>query len=206
MEAKNRIINDEDDLQGHLVKRYSSSFGPSLSRYPKITKIGGIFVSPDIDLLHIDQKGKTLTGYEFKLLAFERATTNYIRIREGLTEAIQYFQFGIDRAYLVLGISSRIPNKTTGLVGARQLELIAIVRALVITHGFDCLGLMLWFEESDALQVSQSPRRDFPLHLLEGDSQFASYSLNRKLLFDLRFSWNRKFLKKYQLPMPAWRV
>ena len=206
MKAKNYEILGEDGLQAHLVKKYSSSFGHPLSRYPKITRIGGVSISPDIDLLGIDHSNKVLTGYEFKLLSRKTAKSNYIRIREGMAEAIQYFQFGIDRACLVLGIPSHAPNKISGLVGARQIELLTLVRALVVTHGFDCLGVMFWFEDSDMLQTSQSPRRNFPIHLLKNDSQFKNFNLNRDNLFTSRFSWNRGFLKRYGLPIPVWRV
>lgn len=206
MEAKNLVIGDEDDLKGYLVKRYSSRFGHPLRRYPNITKIGGVSISPDIDLLDIDQANKVLTGYEFKLLKFKKAPSNYLRIRDGMAEAIQYFQFGIDRAYMVLGISSRIPKKTAGLVGASHIELLALVRALVVTHGFDCLGLMLWLEDSDRLLTPQNPRSNFPLHLLKGHSQFRNFSLNRELLFNSKFSWNRKFPQKYNLPTPPWGI
>jgi hypothetical protein len=91
-------VTSEDDFKAHLLRKHTANFGNYLLLYPNVTKIGGIHISPDIDLLKFDFEKFILISYEFKLLNFKKAEFNYVQLRNGLAQAIENFQFGIDKS------------------------------------------------------------------------------------------------------------
>jgi len=192
-------IKSEDDFQAHVMKKYESEFGHWQTLFPKVDMIRGRKISPEIDLLSIDFESKTLTGYEFKFLN-KRKDTNYRSVRQGLAQAIEYFQYGIDKSYIILGIPTRV-NLSEDNVGSSTIDLLTVVRALVWAYGFDSLGLKLWYEDRDLVQTCQEPKRNFPIERLTS-SQFDGYRLDRECLLKSSFHWNLGFLKKYGLKIP----
>jgi len=194
------IIKNEDDFQAYVMKKHELDFGHWQTLFPKVDMIRGRKISPEIDLLSIDFKSKTLTGYEFKFLN-KRKDTNYRSVRESLAQAIEYFQYGIDKSYIVLGIPARADISEDNL-GSSDLDLLTLVRALVWAYGFDSLGIKLWYEDRDLMQTCQEPRRNFPIEKLKS-SEFDDYRLDRDCLFSESFHWDLGFLKKYGLPIPA---
>jgi len=203
-------IQDEDGFEAYLMKTYGTKFGSHLNLYPKIKKIGGKDISPEIDLLHIDHGSKILTGYEFKFLGYKKPGSNYNLIRQGLGQAIMYFQFGIDRSYLVLGL----PKKTSELVRAQLHKTISMIAVLQTRLNFDCLGIMHWHEDSANgyhLAYQLQAKGKFPYHTWaptpvgEAPKTPSHFKINRDCIFDLRFHYSKGFLKKYGLPTPGWR-
>ena len=105
-------IASEDDLLAYLMERYK------LGIYPKVHGISTLKISPDIDLLHIDEHQKIITGYEFKLLKYRRdwKRVSLEPIYKGIGQALSYFQFGVDKSILILGISKDIPKEAISIV------------------------------------------------------------------------------------------
>ena len=214
MTLRDMRISTEDDFKAHLLRKHTDTFGSYLVLFPNVTKIGGIHISPDIDLLKFgfrsdappSYENNILTSYEFKLLNFKKAERNYIQIRNGFAQTLENFQFGIDKSWLVLGVPKDMPNSILGQVGSRWNELQLLLRSFVVTNRLDCIGLMMWFEDRDIMFNMHDASGSFPHHLLKQDFQFRTFDLNRKNLLDLRFTWNRRFLRKHGLPEPGWRV
>lgn len=203
-------VKDEYAFLAYLMKEHQNIFGSYHNLYPMIDKIGGKAISPDIDLLYIDHGSKILTGYEIKLLRYKKNESNYRLIREGLGQAILYFQFGIDRSYLVLGL----PIKTSELVRAQVSKTISLIAVLQTRLSFDCLGIMLWHENSPKIyhldyQLQAKGRFPYyrwaPTPVGEPPKTPSYFRINRDCIFDLRFHYDKGFLKKYGLIRPAWR-
>lgn len=200
-------IQNEEDFQAHLMKEYESKFGMYGSLYPKVNRISGKDISPDIDLLYIDYSSKALTGYEFKFLRYKKNEPNYRRIREELGEAISYFQFGVDRSYLVLGLQIG----TSDLVEAQANKTVDMISELKNRLKMNCLGIMLWCQNSSKKYHLKpyrhvQPTKDFPQEPSTPQALFdISRKLNRSCIFDKRFHYSHKFLQKYGLHEPTWR-
>ena len=157
MVTNNLKVTSEDDFKAHLLKKHLTAFGSCYPLYPNVTKIGGIHISPHIDLLKFDFEKYILTSYEFKLLNFKKAEFNYIQLRNGLAQALENFQFGIDKSWLILGLPKDMPNAILGQVGSRINEMQLLLRSLVVTNQLNCLGLMIWYEDRDELQIINRP-------------------------------------------------
>ena len=189
-------IQDEDDFQAHLIKKYRHSFGFNL--FPKIRRIVGEPISPEIDLLNVNQREKIIKGYEFKLLGYKTRDANYRYIREGLGQAIQYFQYGVDESYIVFGLSNNIPIKIRWTwVMTRLDNTLKVLQRIKENYHLNCLGAMLWIEERDSFGVvdSLTPEGKFPI------DRYKNYKLNKECLLDLRFDWSKKFAEKYGLKL-----
>jgi hypothetical protein len=166
--------------------------------FPKVDMIRGRKISPEIDVLSRNFETKTLVGYEFKFLN-KRRDTNYRSIREGLAQTIEYFQYGIDKSYLVLGIHAyERPETTVNYWADGVTTAQTILRALERAYHLDSLGLLLWIEDRDLIQCCNRAKRNFPIERLT-DSQFDGYRLDRECLFADSFHWNLGFWKKYEL-------
>jgi hypothetical protein len=98
-------IQDENDLQYHLMKNYR------LGEFAKVNRISTIEISPDIDSLEINESQKLVIGYEFKLLKYRKnwKKVDFYPMYQGIGQALSYFNFGVDKSYLVLGLSKEIP-------------------------------------------------------------------------------------------------
>jgi hypothetical protein len=193
---------NEDDFQAHVMKKHKLIFSPKSVLFPKVDMIRGRKISPEIDVLERNLESKTLAGYEFKFLNNKRKDTNYKSVRAGLAQAIEYFQYGIDKSYIVLGVPRVDPSEDKW--GTSFTDLITVVKALVLAYGFDSLGIHLWFEDRDLMQTCQEPRRNFPIEKLTS-SEFDGYRLDRACLLSDSFHWNLRFIKKYGLgPIGFW--
>jgi len=105
------VFQNEDDFQAFFIEHFGKAYLGSWL-YAKITKIGGELIQPEIDLLDISpfMPGQTITALEFKLLNSRVMKNNYGRIYNGFGQALSYFRYGIDRSYLVIGISDNISS------------------------------------------------------------------------------------------------
>lgn len=183
-----RKIHNEDDFQAYLMKRYPKIFTPD--SFPKVHQIAGKTISPEIDLLVMDRRNDIVTGYEFKFLSYKTSDANYRRIREGIGQALLYYQFGIDRSYLVLGVSKKVPLIHSLKIANRIDELANLRKLLGDAYKFDCLGLLVWAEgeekDKDTFKIYH-PKGKFPV------SYFKEYELNRQCLLDMRFKFGMKY-------------
>ena len=189
-------IQDEGDFQAYLMKKYKYDFG--LHLYPKINRIAGEPISPEIDLLDVNQRDKIVKGYEFKLLNCKTRDANYRRIREGIGQAIQYFQHGIDVSHVVFGLSNNIPTKIRwAWVMTRLDDAFEVIRRIKERYNFNSIGAMLWIEEHGSFGTVEGlkPDGNFPI------DYFKDYKLNKECLLNLRFSWSKKFLEKYEISL-----
>jgi len=101
---KLRCFDEEDHL---LLWLYLNE---SEEKYPKVTIIARTKLAPDIDLLRIEkQYGKepVVIGYETKILGRKRVFDPFYT---GLGEVLCYFRYGINQAWLVIGIPSDVPK------------------------------------------------------------------------------------------------
>ena len=183
-------IQNEDDLRGYLMKKYKLYYG---FPYPKVTRIGGRVISPEIDLLVISYDNKEVSGYEFKLLKYKANTFNYRRIYEGIGQAIHYFGFGVDNSYLVLGVSKSIPEIVRAALYFEIGEAKKIIGRLQALYGFNCLGMKVWDEDDGSLTTTIKAEGKFPT------DSFKDCELNKRNLIDLRLAYSVKFLDKYQI-------
>ena len=119
-------IQDEDDLQFHLMK----TFG--LGEFAKVNRISTIEISPDIDLLDVNESQKLVTGYEFKLLKYRKnwKKVDLNPVYQGIGQALSYLNFGVDKSYLVLGLSREIPNESLSRAMKKIEETIAVFNML----------------------------------------------------------------------------
>ena len=181
-------IQNEDDFQAYLTKNYPNIFTPD--SFPKVYQIAGKTISPEIDLLVIDSRNDIVTGYEFKFLSYKTSDANYKRIREGIGQALLYYQFGVDRSYLVLGVSNKVPLAQR-LKIANRIDEFAILRQLLENvYKFDCFGLLVWMQgetiEKDTFRVYH-PKGKFTINY------YKEYELNRECLLDMRFKFGIKY-------------
>ena len=184
----NTEIQNEDEFQAYLMKSYPNIFTPD--SFPKVYQIAGRTISPEIDLLVIDSRNDIIAGYEFKFLSYKTSDANYKRIREGIGQALLYFQFGVDRSYLVLGVSKKVLQFHPLNIANRIDELANLRQLLEDVYKFDCLGLLIWMEgetrEKEIFRVYH-PKGKFSVY------HYKEYELNRKCLLDMRFKFGRKY-------------
>lgn len=192
-------VVDEDGMLRHVNGKWH------LGEYGKIYGISTFRISPDIDLVHIDESSGTVTGYEFKLLTYHKGwrRPNFLPLYSGIGQAMSYFQFGVDRSYLVLGISKKIPkssvhptmdmidgvlsvfvNLKTFVEGTLEKRKSPNMKFLslhlsTIPLGIDCLGLKIWNEHDDTLVTRLEATRNFPV-AMEKDLQHQKDCLLRK--------------------------
>lgn len=178
-------ISNEDELMTHLIKlHYWSGF-------PKVTQISTLKLSPDIDFLQIDDYNKVVTGFEFKLIKYHKGLrrANLTPFYTGIGEALHYFQFGIDRSCLVLGLSKDIPQRSLDTASSKISELASTFISFKTFNNLRCFGVKVWSEATN-----------FTSDLLEATDNFnmtdnAKHLKNCLLL--QQFKYDRKFQERY---------
>lgn len=111
------MFENEDIFQAFFIRNFGGSYlGDWL--FAKITKIAVEFIQPEIDLLDIFpiSPERTVSAYEFKVLNSNKMGNNYSRIYSGIGQAMSYFNYGVDRSYLVIGISNNISPESSASV------------------------------------------------------------------------------------------
>ena len=196
-------ISSEDDLLAHLMKKHE------LGQFAKVTRISTLPISPEIDLLNINEREKIVTGYELKLLKYNKRLkrVNFNLLYSGIGQALLYYQHGVHRSYLVLGLSPSLPDNSVASTIVKIEETTSLFRILrniptgyryprrqeisVSTYGFDCLGIMLWTPNNDLLETKLEVGRNYlPLEYVE-DLKHKNSCLLRK-----EFKCDKKFLEK----------
>lgn len=177
-------IQKEDDLQIQVMKNIDLGKG---FFFPKIRRIAGNRISPEIDLLRIsDLVGeKTLIGYEFKLLKSETNDENRRHIYKGIGQALMYFQYGIDFSYLLLGISKNAFNSE---ISDPFINILYHVTQMGSNPSF---GIMVWRERNPKdIETYLKPEASFQY----GSSK--EYTLCRMNLLNGNFVYDKSFLTK----------
>jgi len=201
-------LKNEHDFECSLLKKHSTKFGSNL--FPLVRSIGGERISPEIDLLNIERKLKRedtlITAYEFKFLNCKTADASYRRIHQGIGQALMYFQYGIDRCYVVIGISKNLTQKVKAKVLEKCETLRTLMKNLEILpqKPLDYMGLWIFLEELGehwaAFQTVAVQGRfpDFPVSNV--DSKTYTFRQNRNNLIDNRLRYSSSFGKKCGLP------
>lgn len=204
-------LKNEYDLECYLIKKYRTKFGNNL--FPLVRRIGGEIISPEIDLLNIERKGLNdffITGYEFKFLDCKNADANYKRIYAGIGQALMYFQYGIDRCYLVVGLSKRLSPKTMAMVFSKCTTLSTLMKNLEIlpSNPLNYLGFWVFLEtqKKGLFNVVKVNGRfpDFPF-ANKMDTETNNFVQNRTDLITDRFRDSNRFRKKCGLS-PRYRI
>jgi hypothetical protein len=173
---KLRCFDDENDL---LIWQYVNEFIGE--KYPKVTTIAKTRLTPDIDLLkieHIYGKEPFVVGYEVKLLGKKEIFNSFYA---GLGEVLCYFQYGIDQAWLLIGIPSNAPTDTENRI-QKIWEFLKSSR-IVPTY----LGLRLIRERMNPVDIK--PEGKF--YTSSGDVKYMRESLLKR-----QFSWAKQWLKE----------
>jgi len=152
-------VSNEDELMGRVIR------SQSWSGFSKVDKISTIKLSPDIDFLQVDTIWGMTEGYEFKLIKYREdwKRANLMSMYTGLGEAVHYFQFGVDKSHLVLGMSNTIPPDALEVSMKKVMEFLLPLSTFQ-TMGVGCLGVYLWNERNDMLKQLLTPKEDFILH------------------------------------------
>ena len=205
-------IFNEDGLLAHLMEKYK------LGRFAKVSQISTVKISPDIDLLAINEIDKFVTGYEFKLLRYHKGwnKVNFTPVYTGIGQTFLYLQHGVNRSYLVLGLSSSIPDNDVASAIIKIEETVKSLRMLrniptgyrylgqeksVATYGFDCIGIMLWNPNNNSLETKLKAERDYlALRYVEDLRHMNKCLLKKQFKYDEQFLENRKdrIRKRYQ--------
>ena len=196
-------ISNEDDFLAHLMKRYN------LGNFAKVTRVSILPVSPEIDLLDVNTREKIVVGYELKLLKYNKhlKRVGLHPLYSGIGQALLYFLHGINRSYLVLGVSPSLPENHVASTIDRIEEIVNFFKMLrkistgyrylhgeetsMATYGFDCFGIMLWTPSNDLLQTELKAERNY---LALGYDENLRHK-NRCLLRG-EFLYDKKFLEK----------
>jgi hypothetical protein len=172
---KLKHFDDEDDL---LLLLLASETG---ELYPKVTTIARTGLAPDIDLLRIVrpyQKAPSLVGYECKLLNRKRNVLG--PIYAGLGQALCYFRYGVDQAWLVIGVPSEVSND---IVSKLREALKFLWESRTIPR---YLGVK-WIREGNAYFTEDiKPENRFYV------SSYESANYMRESLLRGEFAWSKK--------------
>ena len=146
MMLKTVEIASEDELLAYLMKRYN------LGKFAKVNRISTYEISPDIDLLDVNEYRQIatergiVTGYEFKLLKYRKdwKRVNFYPMYKGIGQALSYFRYGVDKSILVLGMSSDIPRES---VSSTMSEIESVIESFSTLRAFDT-RIRKYFDDS----------------------------------------------------------
>jgi len=148
-------------------------------------------ISPDIDLLRLEQSTNTVIGYEFKILNYHKVwkRANLTPIYTGIGQTLSYFNFGVDKSYLVIGISPEMPENIIPSLEEKISEVIMPLKvfkeysnnlrkqifggdswSLDFTGmlsknptGLGCIGVLVWNGVNDTLTSFLEAERGYPI-------------------------------------------
>lgn len=133
------MVSSEDDLIVYLG-REEKSYAHKV--YPKVSIISRrIEVSPDIDLLKIDPTSKETIGFETKYIRYRKIWKrfDYRSVYEGFGESLLYFDYGIEKVFLVIGYdTASVPEQASGKL---MSKIGAVMTSVLYTYLHNVLGL-----------------------------------------------------------------
>ena len=187
----------EDEFQAYLISNYRNCFLPKIC--PKVTRIAGKTISPEIDLLGIKRallKKDTVIGYEFKLLTFKTSDANYRLIHSGIGQALLYFKYGVDVAVLILGI----PNTPTRESLIQKTEVVSDLSNFLAETQYEFDRFKIWtFDEKT--QRFNAPKLQFAKPMLTIGTRYYMDDLARENLLAGNFTWTKgkRLLRKHHI-------
>ena len=222
-------IENEDDLVAHLMEHFS------LGQYAMVSGISTVKISPDIDLLDVNEQRRIGTergiviGYEVKLLKYRKnwKRVDFSPFYKGIGQALSYFQFGVDKSILVLGMSDDIPVESVSSTMSKiesVTELFSTLRALdtrvrkyfrdhfkkipelagvesmlLETYcGWNCFGIAVWTPHDDLLMTKMNADQFFPIYLNEKLKHRKECLLRKEFKYDKNFLEKRKDVRSIQ--------
>lgn len=175
-----RCFDNEDHL---LLFLYLEETGEE--KYPKVTTIARTKLTPDIDLLCIKKRYEPyhekiiIIGYEAKVLGKKRIFNQFYM---GLGEVLCYFRYGINQAWLVIGIPRNVPKDAKNKIEETW-------NFLKETHNIPSyVGLKILVEGKD-LEIVDSPKGEF----YASSHKYSKYM--RESIINKQFVWNKQLLK-----------
>lgn len=209
--SSEKFVEDEDDFLAILMDNYH------LGEFPKVSQIATTKLSPDIDLLHVDESQRIVIGYELKLLKYNKRwkQPNFISLYTGIGQALSLFKFGVDRSYLILGISKRIPKDSSTKQRIQEIAMIfeclrnsieqdvtvrlrsyekalwggAMSQGIQKISSLRCFGIMYWDEHTDSLSTILEAGGKFP------NDENQDFSLFKQCLLKKHFKYAESFRK-----------
>ena len=162
--------------------------------YPKVTKIAGKIISPEIDLLGVDKNNNIINGFEFKLLRYKTRDANLRLLYQGIGQAMLYLNYGIDFSYLVLGMPR---NAEPDDLYPKIKMIDALIAFLASYNKFN--RLQVWTYDGNNFDHPK-PKKIETTWLGIGLSYYIN-ALSRKNLLAGNFTWTKgkNFMKKYRI-------
>lgn len=194
-------ISNEDDLLAHLMVRHG------LGQFAKVKQISTKSISPEIDLLSIREQ--SAVGYELKLLKYNKKLkrVDLNALYSGIGQMFLYLNHGVDRSYLVIGLSPTLVDGNVPSTIAKIEETTTLLRMFRSipsgyrypygqpqeerTYDFDCIGIMLWNPNTDSVDIKLEAKSDF----LAVKSDANLKHLNTCVI-NKEFKYDKKFLEK----------
>ena len=214
-------IENEDDLVAHLMEHFN------LGQFAMVSGISTLKISPDIDLLDINEQGQIGTeqgiviGYEVKLLKYRKnwKRVDFSSFYKGIGQALSYFQFGVDKSILILGMPNDIPTESVSSTMSKiesVIESFSTLRTLdakirkyfdnsfkktpmlegvkgmlLETHcGWNCFGIIVWTGYDNLLMTKMNAEQYFPIYLNK------KLKHRKECLLRKEFKYDKKFLEK----------
>jgi len=179
-------VTDEDQLLRYINTKWH------LGEFGKIYGISTNKISPDIDLLRLEQSTRTVIGYEFKIINYHKAwkRANLTPIYTGIGQTLTYFNFGVDISNLVLGISPEMPEDVIPPLRKTIEEVIMPLKCFKqvaddlqkqvffgeefspidltgmmskYSKGIGCIGVLVWNGHDDTLTTLLKAEKVFPM-------------------------------------------
>jgi len=201
----------------------------NLGECARVYCISTMKISPDIDLLDINEHQQIafergiVTGYEVKLLKYRKnwKRVDFSPIYKGIGQVLSYFQFGVDKSILVLGMSNDIPKEsvssTMNMIESviesfstlrgfnarirkyfddsfKETPVLKDTKGLLLENycGWNCFGIMVWIAYDDLLMTKLSAKQCFPIYLNE------KLKHRKECLLRKEFKYDKNFLNRYR--------
>lgn len=195
------LVSSEDELIVYLGRK-EQLFNLV---YPKVDIIARrINVSPDIDLLKIEGISSETIGYEVKYLKYRERWKrfNYRPIYEGLGEALSYLNYGVEKAFLVIGYDSASTPKQDKNKLVKKMEdvksTLIYTNPLIPTDLSAVLGLRLievvkGSVVSDEILVEiKTKEKTFPLAIISAAPEINKFRHRKQCLLNEEFHWDKR--------------
>jgi hypothetical protein len=166
-------------MRRYILPKYPTQAG--FKWFPKVSKIAGITLLSEIDLIVIDQNNQKVIGYEFKFLHdVKNQSNNYKAIYSGFGQTLLYFYFGVDQSYLCIGISEKLPKYER--IKEKTLQLVSAMENLGKLMNSKCFGLYVYSERDDYFRIIPATGY-FPVHKIKLSQQDKECILAEKISY-----------------------
>jgi hypothetical protein len=178
-----------------------------LGQFAKVKQISTKSISPEIDLLSIREQ--SAVGYELKLLKYNKKLkrVDLDALYSGIGQMFLYLNHGVDRSYLVIGLSPTLISGNVSSTIAKVEEATKLLKMLrdipsgyrypyrqeqvAQTYNLDCVGIMLWNPSTDSVDTKLEATRDFLAVKCDANLKHLNTCVINK-----EFKYDKKFLEK----------